>query len=103
MDSEEKECVKMHDVIHDVAISIASGEKHSFMVRYDKALEDWPQKHRLKNYIVISLKLNGMHGLPGNLEFPELQLLKLDCNMLISTMEWRKSKQKRPQIVSTKG
>ncbi|GMP86351.1 hypothetical protein CsSME_00039154 [Camellia sinensis var. sinensis] len=78
MDSEEKECVKMHDVIRDVALSIASGEEHSFMVRYDKALEDWPQKHRLKNYIVISLKLNGMHGLPGNLEFPKLQLLKLE-------------------------
>ncbi|KAF5937720.1 hypothetical protein HYC85_025226 [Camellia sinensis] len=80
MDSEEEECVKMHDVIRDVAISIASGEEHSFMVRYDKALEDWPQKHRLKNYIVISLKLNGMHGLPSNLEFSKLQLLKLDCN-----------------------
>ncbi|CAL5423000.1 unnamed protein product [Camellia sinensis] len=80
IDSEEKECVKINDVIRDVAISIASGEEHSFMVRYDKALEDWPQKHPLKNYIVISLKLNGMHGLPGNLEFPKLQLLKLYCN-----------------------
>ncbi|KAL7169342.1 hypothetical protein ACSBR2_034397 [Camellia fascicularis] len=80
MDSEEKECVKMHDVIRDVAIYITSREEHSFMVRYDKALEDWPQKHRLENYIVISLKLNGMHRLSGNLEFPKLQLLKLDCN-----------------------
>ncbi|THF98111.1 hypothetical protein TEA_024693 [Camellia sinensis var. sinensis] len=79
MDSEEEEYVKMHNVIRDVAISIASGEEHSFMVGYDKALEDWPQ-HRLKNYVVISLKLNGMHGLPGNLEFRKLQLLKLDCN-----------------------
>ncbi|XP_028105729.1 disease resistance protein RPS2-like [Camellia sinensis] len=79
MDSEEEEYVKMHNVIRDVAISIASGEEHSFMVRYDKALEDWPQ-HRLKNYVVISLKLNGMHGLLGNLEFRKLQLLKLDCN-----------------------
>ncbi|CAL5423009.1 unnamed protein product [Camellia sinensis] len=80
MDSEEEEYVKMHNVIRDVAISIASGEEHSFMVRYDKALEDWPQQHRLENYIVISLKLNGMHELPGNLEFRKLQLLKLDCN-----------------------
>ncbi|KAL7194709.1 hypothetical protein ACSBR1_035030 [Camellia fascicularis] len=77
---QKKKCVKMHDVIRDVAIYIASREEHSFMVRYDKALEDWPQKHRLKNYIVISLKLNGMHGLSGNLEFPKLQLQKLDCN-----------------------
>ncbi|KAI8023403.1 Disease resistance protein [Camellia lanceoleosa] len=79
IDSERTECVKIHDIIRDVAISIASREEHSFMVRCDKALEDWPEKDQLKNYVVISLKLNGMHGLPG-LEFPKLQLLNLDCN-----------------------
>ncbi|CAL5401442.1 unnamed protein product [Camellia sinensis] len=79
IDSERTESVKIHDIIRDVAISIASREEHSFMVRCDKALEDWPEKDRLKNYAVISLKLNGMHGLPG-LEFPKLQLLNLDCN-----------------------
>ncbi|CAL5398266.1 unnamed protein product [Camellia sinensis] len=79
IDSERTESVKIHDIIRVVAISIASREEHSFMVRCDKALEDWPEKDRLKNYAVISLKLNGMHGLPG-LEFPKLQLLNLDCN-----------------------
>ncbi|GMP62382.1 hypothetical protein CsSME_00024504 [Camellia sinensis var. sinensis] len=85
IDSERTECVKIHDIIRDVAISIASSEEHSFMVRCDKALEDWPEKDRLKNYIVISLKLNGMHELPG-LELPKLQLLNLDCNAGLPSM-----------------
>ncbi|KAL7258432.1 hypothetical protein ACSBR1_004539 [Camellia fascicularis] len=85
IDSERTECVKIHDIIRDVAISIASREEHLFMVRCDKALEDWPEKDRLKNYVVISLKLNGMHGLPG-LELPKLQLLNLDCNAGLPSM-----------------
>ncbi|KAF5938153.1 hypothetical protein HYC85_025659 [Camellia sinensis] len=41
---ERNECVKMHDVICDVAISIVSREEHSYMVRCDGAMEDWPEK-----------------------------------------------------------
>ncbi|CAL5423033.1 unnamed protein product [Camellia sinensis] len=84
-------CVKMHDVIRDVAISIASGQ-HSFMVRCDRVLEDWPENVRLKNYVVISLKLDGMHGLPGNLEFPNLKLLQLDCNARLPRISYNLKK-----------
>ncbi|GMP86384.1 hypothetical protein CsSME_00039177 [Camellia sinensis var. sinensis] len=80
MESEEVECIKMHDVVRDVAISIASREEHSFLVRCDKVLKEWPEKNRLQKNTVISLKVNDMHWLPGNLEFPNLQLLQLDCN-----------------------
>ncbi|KAL7194739.1 hypothetical protein ACSBR1_035051 [Camellia fascicularis] len=80
MESEEVECVKMHDVVRDVSISIASREEHSFLVRCDEALKEWPEKNRLQKNTVISLKVNGVHCLPGNLEFPNLQLLQLDCN-----------------------
>ncbi|KAL7170094.1 hypothetical protein ACSBR2_035026 [Camellia fascicularis] len=44
MDGEEEGCVKMHDIVRDVAISIASREEHSFMVRCDEALKEWPEK-----------------------------------------------------------
>ncbi|THF98242.1 hypothetical protein TEA_014494 [Camellia sinensis var. sinensis] len=80
MDSEVKSYVKMHDVIRDVAISIASREEHSFMVRCDKALKEWPEKERHKNYAVISMRCTGMSWLPDNLEFPELHLLQLEDN-----------------------
>ncbi|KAL7195443.1 hypothetical protein ACSBR1_035629 [Camellia fascicularis] len=52
---EDEGCVKMHDVVRDVAISIASRKEHSFMVRCDEALKEWPEKERHKNYAVISL------------------------------------------------
>ncbi|XP_028097965.1 disease resistance protein At4g27190-like isoform X2 [Camellia sinensis] len=78
--SKNVECIKMHDVVRDVAISIASREEHSFLVRCDEVLTEWPQKSRLQKNTVISLKVNGVNCLPGNLEFPNLQLLQLDCN-----------------------
>ncbi|KAL7257842.1 hypothetical protein ACSBR1_004036 [Camellia fascicularis] len=70
----------MHDVVRDVALSIASREEHSFVVRCDEVLKEWPEKDRLQKSIVISLILDGMHGLPSNLEFPNLKRLLLDCN-----------------------
>ncbi|KAF5943247.1 hypothetical protein HYC85_020889 [Camellia sinensis] len=80
MDGEQEGCVKIHDVVRDVAISIASGEEHSFMVRCDEALKEWPEKEQCKNYAVISLRCTGMSKLPDNLEFPKLHLLRLEGN-----------------------
>ncbi|GMP85122.1 hypothetical protein CsSME_00038408 [Camellia sinensis var. sinensis] len=70
----------MHDVVRDVAISIASREEHSFLVRCDDALKEWPEKERHKNYAVISLRCTGTSKLPDNLEFPKLYLLRLEDN-----------------------
>ncbi|CAL5419960.1 unnamed protein product [Camellia sinensis] len=78
MDGEGGGCVKMHDVVRDVTISIASREEHSFMVRCDEALKEWPEKERHKNHAVISLRCTGMSQLPDNLEFPRLHLLRLE-------------------------
>ncbi|XP_028074484.1 disease resistance protein At4g27190-like [Camellia sinensis] len=78
VNDERNECVKMHDVIRDVAISIASREEHSYMVRCDEAVQDWPEKDRQRNYTVISLRCTGMHSLPHYLELPNLQLLRLE-------------------------
>ncbi|KAF7145243.1 hypothetical protein RHSIM_Rhsim04G0089800 [Rhododendron simsii] len=79
MDGRVDPFVKMHDVVRDVAISIASREEHSFLVRCDEALKEWPEEERRGNYGVISMRCTGMGwGLPDNLEFPRLQLLRLE-------------------------
>ncbi|CAL5423006.1 unnamed protein product [Camellia sinensis] len=96
----KKECVKMYDVIRDVAISIAS-EQHSFMVRCDEVLEDWPENVRLKNYAVISLKLDGMHGLLGSLKFPNLKLLQLDCNARLPRISYDLNKRMEVKVQET--
>ncbi|XP_028085381.1 disease resistance protein At4g27190-like isoform X2 [Camellia sinensis] len=93
MESENEECIKMHDVVRDVAISIACRKEHLIVVRCDEVLKEWPKKDRLEKNAIISLKVDGMHGLPGNLEFPNLHLLKLDCNArlpLISSYDLHK-------------
>ncbi|KAI7997427.1 Disease resistance protein [Camellia lanceoleosa] len=89
MGRNNEECIKMHDVVRDVAISIASREEHSIIVRCDEVLKEWPKKDRFEKKAIISLKVDGMHGLPGNLEFPNLHLLKLDCNAVLPSIPSR--------------
>ncbi|KAG6624893.1 hypothetical protein CIPAW_16G057900 [Carya illinoinensis] len=80
LDSNKDECVKMHDVVRDVAISIASKEEHGFMVKLDKGLKDWPPTDRsYDSYTAISLLLEEMKGHPTELKCPKLQLLRLSC------------------------
>ncbi|KAG2663960.1 hypothetical protein I3760_16G056600 [Carya illinoinensis] len=80
LNSYEVECVKMHDVVRDVAISIASKEENGFMVKLDKGLKDWPPTDRsYDSYTAISLLLGEMKGHPTELKCPKLQLLRLSC------------------------
>ncbi|XP_058211573.1 disease resistance protein At4g27190-like [Rhododendron vialii] len=60
MDGKSEVHVKMHDVVHGVAISIASREEHSFMVRCDEALKEWPEQERRGNYGVVSMRCTSM-------------------------------------------
>ncbi|KAG6672374.1 hypothetical protein I3842_16G054700 [Carya illinoinensis] len=80
LNSYKVECVKMHDVVRDVAISIASKEENGFMVKLDKGLQDWPPTDRsYDSYTAISLLLEEMKGHPTELKCPKLQLLQLSC------------------------
>ncbi|KAG2663970.1 hypothetical protein I3760_16G057600 [Carya illinoinensis] len=80
LNSHTDECVKMHDVVRDVAISIASKEENGFMVKLDKGLRDWPQTNRsYDSYTAISLLLEEIKGHPTELKCSKLQLLQLSC------------------------
>ncbi|KAF7146589.1 hypothetical protein RHSIM_Rhsim04G0090000 [Rhododendron simsii] len=106
MDGTYDPCVKMHDVVRDVAISIASREEHSFLVRCDEALKEWPEEERCGNYGVISMRCTGMGwGLPDNLEFPRLQLLRLKCDhrLLIESPESLYQGMKELKVVAISG
>ncbi|KAA8517298.1 hypothetical protein F0562_017591 [Nyssa sinensis] len=73
----EKMFVKLHDVIRDVGISIASKGEQVYMVRHDIGLKEWPEKETYENYTAISLTSNQMHELPAGLDCPQLKLLQL--------------------------
>jgi Leucine-rich repeat (LRR) protein len=78
LDSRNKECVKMNDVVRDVAISIA--EEHGFLVRCDDKMEEWPEKDIYEIYVAISLFSREMKKHPNGLECSKLEHLQLSCS-----------------------
>jgi hypothetical protein len=78
LDSSKEECVKMHDVVRDVAISIA--DKQGFLVRCDDKMEEWPEKDTYGHYAAISLVSRELKRHPDGIECPKLELLQLSCS-----------------------
>ncbi|GMP73025.1 hypothetical protein CsSME_00030888 [Camellia sinensis var. sinensis] len=74
---DKQDCIKMHDVVRDVAIDIGS---EKYFVRAGCNLNDWPKFDSLDQYTGISLMRNQMSNLPEVLECPKLQILLLQYN-----------------------
>ena len=64
--------VRMHDVVHDVALAIASKD-HVFSLREGVGLEEWPKLDELQSCNKISLAYNDIRKLPEGLVCPELE------------------------------
>lgn len=80
LDTGEEEFVKMHDVVRDVALWIASEGKKAFMVKCDMGLTEWPEEEGLEQLTGISLMENNMRVLPSGLVCPKLEILLLGCS-----------------------
>ena len=81
LDSTEEGGVKMHDVVRDMAILLASSEEdNAFMVQSGSALKEWPTKDSYEAYTAISLMSNEIEELPDGLVCPKLQTLLLQNN-----------------------
>ena len=73
--------LRMHDVIRDVARSIASKDPHRFVVNEDFSLQEWEKRgFELRNYARMSLKCKRVQELPGGLVCPKLEFFLLDSN-----------------------
>ncbi|KAK4726590.1 hypothetical protein R3W88_031507 [Solanum pinnatisectum] len=72
-----KNYVKMHDVICDVAIYIASEEEHIFMVSHNVNSKEFPQKDSYEQYSHMSIVANKFEELPRPIFCPKLKLLML--------------------------
>ncbi|RXH76789.1 hypothetical protein DVH24_019677 [Malus domestica] len=55
LDSSMREATKMHDVVRDVAISIASRDPHGFLIRSHAKNNGWPNLATCDHYTTISL------------------------------------------------
>ncbi|KAL6272557.1 hypothetical protein ACE6H2_023249 [Prunus campanulata] len=76
LDSERKDHTKMHDIVRDVAIQIASRDPHRFLIRCDSEKKGWPKIY--DHYTTISLIPINIDEIPVGLECPKLELLHLE-------------------------
>ncbi|KAK3006698.1 hypothetical protein RJ639_017714, partial [Escallonia herrerae] len=71
--------VKMHDVVRDACLLIASKGEHKYMVRQDNKLQEWPKNDSYQPYTAISLMSDEVQVLATGLDCPQLKLLRLIC------------------------
>ncbi|KDO41435.1 hypothetical protein CISIN_1g0391802mg, partial [Citrus sinensis] len=69
----------MHDVLRDVAISIACRDMNAFVVR-NKNMWEWPNPDALKKYLAISLINSRINDIPEGLESAQLEFLLMIPN-----------------------
>ncbi|PSS24003.1 Disease resistance protein [Actinidia chinensis var. chinensis] len=79
LDGDDDEQVKMHLVVHNVAISIASGDKHGFIISHGRKLRMWPKKDNYEHCNSISIISKYITEVPEGLRCPNLELLLLKC------------------------
>ena len=78
LDGVTSEWFAMHDVVRDVAISIASRDQHVFVVDNDVVPQiKWPDKDKLKVCTAISLNNSNISELPQELECPHLEYFSI--------------------------
>ncbi|WMV52834.1 hypothetical protein MTR67_046219 [Solanum verrucosum] len=73
----DKNHVKMHDVVRDVAISIASEGEHNFMVSHDVNSEEFPRKTSYDHFSHMSIVANKFGEHPRPIICTKLKLLML--------------------------
>ncbi|KAG8660962.1 hypothetical protein MANES_02G209475v8 [Manihot esculenta] len=77
------ESVKMHDLVRDVAISLASRNKQWHTLQSQARINEWQGKDWYKNCTAISLLCEDIKKLKDHLKCPKLELLQLwhDCQL----------------------
>ncbi|PRQ35461.1 putative toll-like receptor, P-loop containing nucleoside triphosphate hydrolase [Rosa chinensis] len=85
LETEQDGCVKMHDVIRDVAIRISLSEDGPlFFVQAGCQLKEWPSISAHEGYSAISLIMNKICKLPEELVCPKLLILFLQSNVWLN-------------------
>ncbi|XP_077231342.1 disease resistance protein At4g27190-like [Tasmannia lanceolata] len=72
--------VKIHDVIRDVGISIASTDVHGFLVKAGMGETEWPTAKRLEECSRISFMSSDINWLPDRPNCPRLSTLLMQNN-----------------------
>ncbi|CAL5431225.1 unnamed protein product [Camellia sinensis] len=79
LDGASELLIKLHDVVRDVAISIAAKDKHGFMIMHGAKLREWPKKPTYELNTSISVISNEIEEFPGGLRCSKLEFLLIRC------------------------
>ncbi|GMP97735.1 hypothetical protein CsSME_00045878 [Camellia sinensis var. sinensis] len=71
--------IKMHDVVRDVAISIAAKDKHGFMIIHGAKSREWPKKATYELNTSISVMSKEIVEFPRGLRCSKLEFLLIEC------------------------
>nr|XP_004299759.2 PREDICTED: disease resistance protein At4g27190-like isoform X2 [Fragaria vesca subsp. vesca] len=83
LDHEDSQCVKMHDLIHDVAKRISSRDQHVLIVSGGDEFKKWPDmKEFCEKCTMISIEMASIPKLPEVLRCRELKLLVLNATVM---------------------
>eukprot|EP00258_Populus_trichocarpa_P025768 XP_024441787.1 probable disease resistance protein At4g27220 isoform X2 [Populus trichocarpa] len=102
--TETEEHVRMHDLVRDVAIQIASSEEYGFMVKVGIGLKEWPMSNKsFEGCTTISLMGNKLAKLPEGLVCPQLKVLLLELDDGMNVPEKFFEGMKEIEVLSLKG
>ncbi|KAF5959671.1 hypothetical protein HYC85_000880 [Camellia sinensis] len=86
LEGKDENFVKMHDVIRDVALSIAKDDGKEILVKH--GVKKWPEKDTCESSSAMSLRFDNTLELPNDLLCPQLHtltiLLKRNINPLLN-------------------
>ncbi|KAG5255290.1 disease resistance protein [Salix suchowensis] len=104
LDTETEKDVKMHDLVRDVAIQIASSKEHGFMVKAGTGLKEWPMSNKsFEGCTTISLMGNELAELPERLVCPQLKVLLLELHHDVNVPERFFEGMKEIKVLSLEG
>ncbi|CAI9765705.1 unnamed protein product [Fraxinus pennsylvanica] len=87
LSGDREEEVKLHDVIRDFCLWVASKGEHRYMVKRD-LMTEWPEHDAHESYSAISLSFHKAIRLPSRLQYGNLTLLRLlETGSFASEME----------------
>ncbi|KAL2464575.1 Disease resistance protein [Forsythia ovata] len=75
----EDEEVKLHELVRDFCLMVASKDKHGYLVKHAD-LNEWPENDIHESCSAISLTFNELYKLPRGLKYENLKLLRVLCN-----------------------
>ncbi|KAI9080107.1 hypothetical protein K1719_037923 [Acacia pycnantha] len=78
-DASETDVIKMHDLVREVAVSIAQNKEHVFVLKRNGKMQDWLSKGSPERFTQILLKPCFLHELPSKLDCPNLKFFHLQC------------------------